>query len=405
MTENSAGPSSGSKVTVPSERRWRWVISLGAIVLALLSGAILIIATSERVISTTAYFFARPGDFFKAAGETISAAYGALLAGAIFDPTAASAIEALRPLTDTIAWATPLIIAGLGMAISFRAGLFNIGAQGQIIVAAVAAGWVGFAVELPPVIHLFAALGAGMLAGAVWGGIPGMLKARTGAHEVITTIMFNWIAVFVLAFLLSLPSFQRPGSNAPLSPVVLDTASLPTLFGGGTRATWGFVIAVLCAVVVAWFFNRSTLGFKFEMVGLNPSAARTAGVNTSAVYFLSMVGSGAIIGLSGAVLLLGGDRFIQNGVAGSVGVDAIMVSLLGRSRPLGMVLAALLFGALRAGGVNMQAVTGTQVDIILVIQTLIVLFICAPTLVRAVFRMDQIERLVGARSAQKASAK
>lgn len=364
-----------------------WLVSLLAIVLALILGGLLIAAADAEVQATASYFFSRPSDLISAAWTAVSEAYAALFAGAIFDPRAETFARAIRPLTETLTVATPLILAGLGLGIGFRAGLFNIGAQGQIILGGIFAGYIGFTFDLPFPLHLLLCVIGAALGGALWAGIAGVLKARTGAHEVIVTIMLNNIAIYLVAYLLSLDSFQRPGSNNPVSPPIPESASYPLLLGEGYRLHAGFLVAIAAAVFTWWLMERSTIGFRFRAVGSNPHAARTAGISVNATYVWVMLTAGAFAGLAGSAQVLGTEHVLTAGVAASYGFDAITVALLGRSKPLGTVLAGILFGALRAGGVVMQARTGTPIDIVLVVQSLIVLFIAAPPLVRSVFRL------------------
>lgn len=358
-----------------------------AFVLALVIGGVLIAAVDKKVTAAAGYFFARPGDLLGAAWHSVSGAYAALFRGAVIDYQATTALKAVRPLTETITTSTPLIIAALAVAVAFRAGLFNIGAQGQVIIGAVVSGYVGFTFHLPPVVAVLVALLVGVVAGAVWGGIAGVLKARTGAHEVIVTIMLNYVASFLLAWLLTTTAFRVHGSQEPKSQTVLQNAQLPLLFGAQFRATWGFVLALLAAVFVWWLMSRSRLGFQFRAVGANPYASRTAGISVARMTTYVMLTSGALAGLAGAVQLLGTSKYLTDGIAGTIGFDAITVALLGRSKPGGIVAAGLLYGGLSAGGRFMEVVTGTPIDIVLVLQALVVLFIAAPGLVRTIFRL------------------
>lgn len=279
-------------------------------------------------------------------------------------------------------------MAALGVALAFRTGLFNIGAQGQIIIGATFAAWVGFTLNLPWGIHLLVAILAGIIGGGIWGGIPGLLKARTGAHEVIVTIMLNYIALNLVLYLLTTEAFQRPGSANPISPQLDPTAMYPRLLGDNFRLHWGFIVAVLATIFIWWLLNRSTVGFELRAVGANPHAARTAGISVPRGYTLVMIIAGALAGLAGVAQVSGTEGVLTSGVAASFGFDAITVALLGRSTPWGTFFAGLLFGAFRAGGVAMQTLTGTPIDIVLVVQSLIVLFIAAPPLVRALFRIQ-----------------
>ncbi|KQT02443.1 ABC transporter permease [Cellulomonas sp. Leaf395] len=364
-----------------------WLVSVLAVVLALILGGLLIAAADAEVQAAAVYFFSRPSDMISAAWTAVSEAYKALFAGAIYDPRADTFAKAIRPLTETLTVATPLILAGLGLGIGFRAGLFNIGAQGQIILGGIFAGYIGFTFDLPFPLHMLLCVIGAALGGALWAGIAGVLKARTGAHEVIVTIMLNNIAIYLVAYLLSLDAFQRPGSNNPVSPPIPDSAAYPLLLGEGYRLHAGFLLALLGAWFTWWLMERSTIGFRWRAVGSNPHAARTAGISVNSAYVWVMLTAGAFAGLAGSAQVLGTERVLTAGVAASYGFDAITVALLGRSKPLGTVFAGILFGALRAGGVVMQARTGTPIDIVLVVQSLIVLFIAAPPLVRSVFRL------------------
>lgn len=361
------------------------VLSALAIVLSLVVGGILIAATDPETRGAAGYFFARPSDTLAAAWGAGADAYAAMFRGAILNYRADALGDMLRPLTETLTMATPLITASLGVALAFRAGLFNIGAQGQILIAAGLSGYVGFAWQLPTALHLLLVVVAALLGGAVWGGLAGWIKARTGAHEVILTIMLNYVAVYLLAWALSTPAMQRPGSSDPISPQIAQSAHYPPLFGPDYRTHLGLLVALAAAVGVWWLLERSTIGFGLKATGANPDAARTAGIDTRRAVVVAMVVAGALAGLSGAAQVNGTQFVVVGGIAGSIGFDAITVALLGRSRALGVVLAALLFGAFRAGGVAMQSQTGTPVDIVLVVQSLIVLFIAAPPLVRTVF--------------------
>lgn len=365
------------------------LISTLAVVLALFISALLIVVTSPEVNEAITYFFARPADTFEAAWEAISGAYSALFRGSIYNYFRPSFAEGIKPFMDTLTFATPLIAAGLGVGVAFRAGLFNIGGRGQMLIAAACAGYVGFAWQLPFGIHLIVAVIAGVLGGAVWGGVVGLLRARTGAHEVIVTIMLNYVAFYFVSYLLRTPgALQAPGSNNPKTPAMAPTAVFPDLLGPGYSIHLGFLVVVGVTVLVWWMFSRSTLGFQFRAVGENPNAARAAGISLNGIYTTAMLISGALVGLAGVNQVLGTvTTGFGAGIDAGIGFDAITVALLGRSRAWGIFVAGILFGALRAGGFAMQASESIPVDLILVIQSLIVLFIAAPPLVRAVFRL------------------
>ena len=367
-------------------------ISFLAIFVALILGGVLIAFADEDVTSAAGYVFNAPGDFFRASWESVSQAYIALFRGAVFDWEAATFAMAIRPLTESLTFATPLILAALGIAIGFRAGLFNIGAQGQIILGGIMAAFLGFAFDLPPVLHLLLAVVGGLLGGALWGFIPGFLRARTGANEVIVTIMLNWIAVYLIGYVLTLGQFNASGTGQR-SPQVGENAAFPALIpeflvpGNTFRLNWSFVVALLAALFTWWLLERSTLGFEIRAAGANPHAARTAGMSVGRVVILTMVIAGGLAGLAATSQVLIDRGSLTAGVAGTMGFDAITVALLGRSRPLGTVLAGLLFGALQAGGTLMQSLTPTPIDIVLVVQSVIVLLIAAPPLVRSIFRL------------------
>ncbi|MBV7432793.1 ABC transporter permease [Dermabacteraceae bacterium P13077] len=349
---------------------------------AFLIGSILIIAVNPQVHESLGYFFARPQDTLVAAWGAVSEAYVSMFRGSIFNYRANSFDRMIKPLLETLTVATPLIIASVGIAIAFRAGLFNIGGTGQLVAGAVASAYVGFTFQLPYGLHLLLALIAGIAAGAFWGGIAGFLKARFGSNEVITTIMLNWIALYLLQYLLTTAAFNG-GSNEPTSVAVAKTASLPLLAGSGFRLHAGLLIAVLSCVFLWWLMSRSTFGFRFRAVGANPRAAEVAGIDVGRSSFGVMLVAGGVVGLAGAVHLLGTEHRLTDGVAGSIGFDAITVALLGRSGPVGILLAGLLFAALSVGGRYMETTQGVPIDLVEVIQALVVLFIAAPPLVRA----------------------
>lgn len=359
------------------------VVTALAFLLALVVGAVLIVLADEPTRTSFGYFFAAPGDTFANAWHAISAGYAALFRGAIFDPRAGF----FGPISNTLLNAAPLILGGLAVAVAFQTGLFNIGVQGQLILGAIFAGYVGFAWHLPVGVHVIVALLAGVLGGALWGGLAGWLKARTGAHEVITTIMLNYIAVALLTYLLGVKGFQAPGSNQAISRRVLDTARLPHLFGSGLRVHWGLVIALLAAAGTWWLLSRSSLGFSLKAVGANPFAARTAGMSIERSYVTVMVIAGALAGLAGCSQILGTNSAITGDIDAGIGFDAITVALLGRGNPGGTVLAGLLFGAFRAGSIVMATDTSTPAEVVSVMAPVMVLFIAAPALIRAVFRL------------------
>ncbi|WIE67268.1 ABC transporter permease [Curtobacterium sp. MCLR17_054] len=367
------------------------LVTVLAVVLALVACGILIAVTDENVRATAGYFFARPTDMLQAIGTAVGGAYASLFQGSVFNFGADSFQQAIGPLTRSVDYSVPLIAAGLGIALSFRAGLFNIGGQGQILMGAAAAGWVGFSFDGPAAIHIPLTILAGIVGGAVWGGIVGVLKARTGANEVVVTIMLNYVALYLVSYLLRTPGLlQAPGSSNPISPGTKDSALLPQLFGVRYGVDLGFIVAIIAVVVVWWLVNKSSLGFRFRTIGENPRAARVAGMSVPSLTIWVMVISGALVGIAGAYQVQGAvTTGFTSGIDAGIGFDAITVALLGRSKPWGVFWAAILFGVLKNGGYAMQAANGIPIDIVGVIQALIVLFIAAPPLVRAIFRIPQ----------------
>jgi len=333
------------------------LLPLAAVVTALVAGMIIMLATGVDLV-------------------TVGRSYLALAHGSL---------GSLSALSETLTAAAPLILAGLGVAIGFRAGLFNIGAEGQLLVGGMAALVVGFSFTgLPIFVHLPFALVVGAVGGALWGAIAGWLRASTGAHEVITTIMLNFVALRLVDFLLRNPPVQKPGRNDPISRSVLDSASLPTLLDWLEpvyRLNAGILLAVLMVVIMTWFVFRTTIGFEFRAAGANPDAARYAGIRIGRTIVAAMATGGALAGLAGATQVLGVLGRASPGFSSGLGFEAIAVALLGRAHPMGVLLAGLLFGALEAGGRQMQVSAGVSIDLITVIQALIVVFIAAPILI------------------------
>jgi len=303
-------------------------------------------------------------------------------------------------LSETAIWATPYIFAGLAVALGFKGGLFNIGAEGQLALGALMAAWAGFALPrivgpLPPVIHVPAAILIGALAGAVWGGIPGWLKARTGAHEVINTIMMNYLALLLTSYLLNGPwKDPRPFNVVAQTPSIAPSAQLAPIFEG-LRFHWGVILALLVAFGVYWLLWKTALGFEIRTVGANPSAARYAGIAVERTIVLTMALSGMLAGLAGAVEVVALNYRHTASFSLGYGFDAIAIALLGKNHPLGVVLAAVLFGAMRNGATRMQFLTQVPVDIISLIQALVLLFVAADEIIRFIYRIRRRdERMV-----------
>ena len=321
-----------------------------------------------------------------AVGGNPIAAYAGLVQGAFGTPKA---------LSETAVWATPYIFSGLAVAFAFKGGLFNIGAEGQLAFGAVTSALIGYAlpgwlhVTLSPFVHIPLAVGMGMLAGALWAAIPGALKAFTGGHEVINTIMMNYIALNITSYLLNGPMKDPDPLNlSARTPEIAVSARIPPIFSGtDLRVHWGFVLALVVAAIVWWLLWKTTLGFEVRTVGSNPDAAKYAGINVKRTIILSMAISGALAGLAGAIEVTALNYRHELGFSVGYGFDAIAIALLGKTNPWGVVLAAILFGAMRNGGTRMQFLTQIPVDIISVIQALILLFVAADAIVRYIYRV------------------
>jgi general nucleoside transport system permease protein len=337
---------------------------------------------------------------------TVIAAYRGLFLGAF---------GSLNAISNTLVEATPYIFAGLAVALAFKCGLFNIGAEGQLLVGALAAVTAGFAITgLPTIIHLPVALIAGMVGGGLWAAIPGYLRARTGAHEVITTIMLNYIAFLLSNYLIVNGPLRDPSASLPRTPFVESTAALPRLLGplgdpaltGGElyapliatnnplfdlRIHLGFILALVAVYLIWWLLNRTTTGFEIKTVGANPDAARYAGMSITKMFVLAMFFSGALAGLAGTSQALGLERNVKSLFSSGYGFDSIAIALLARSNPVAIIPAAIFWGALNSGRGLMQAQTGISIELIRIVQALVILFIAADQIVRWIYRLRQPE--------------
>jgi simple sugar transport system permease protein len=302
-------------------------------------------------------------------------AYSALLNGAF---GSASAWQ------RTLEKATPLIFSGLAVAFAFKAGLFNIGAQGQLLFGALAAAAVGFGIKgMPPLLHAPLALLVGGLAGALYGAIPGALKTYTGAHEVITTIMLNYIAINITDYLADGPFKDTSGGNiVARTPMIEESARIGTI----GSIPIGFIIAVIAAAIVWWLLWNTTFGYEIRTVGLNPHAARYAGMKVARTVILTMVVSGLLAGIGGAIETQGVVFRYQPGFNAGLGFDGITIALLGKTHPFGVIPAAILVGAMDAGASQMQFDAGVAKEITDVIQALILFFVAADMIVRWIIR-------------------
>ena len=337
------------------------LIPLLAVFLALVIGALIMMATSV-------------------APATILKSFVAMADGSL---------GSMNAISETLTASIPLVMAGLGIGLAFRAGLFNIGAEGQMVVGGLATAIAAFSFTgLPMILHLPLALLIGMSVGAVYAAIAGVLRATTGAHEVISTIMLNLISFRLLDYLLRQPYIQKEGRADPISRAVLETAELPrllTFLDPNLRLHLGLFIMLAAVAIVWWLLFRSKLGFAFRISGENPGAARYAGIRAGLTVVLAMAIAGALAGLAGATQVSGVLGRATPGFTAGIGFDAIAVALLGRSHPVGILLAGLLFGALEAGGRQMQVDAGVSIDMISIIQALIIIFVAAPLLIKRLF--------------------
>jgi len=371
-----------------------------AVFTALVIGALIIAASSPNVIAAWGQVLQNPLGALSTTWVTIRDAYIALFEGSFGSPAgiiqavgtlretgeSRELLEALRPFSESLVISTPYIFAGLAVALGFRGGLFNIGAEGQLFVGGLASAYVGYSISgLAWYVHLPLALLAGMLAGAIWGAIPGFLKARTGAHEVINTIMMNYVAFRLTDHLLQGPMARPDG--LPITPEVRPSAYLPALFPRPMRLHVGFFLALAVAALVYWFLWKTTRGFEIRMVGANPGAARYAGVRITSTMVLTMSLSGALAGLAGTNQVLGLDHRMVRAFSTGYGFDSIALALLGNSHPLGVVLSSLLFGFLRGGAARMQSVANVPVELIRVVQGMVIVFVAAPAIIRGIYRL------------------
>lgn len=396
-TEESKQEKKGNafQIFIEETMRGSLLIPVLAIITGLLVGGLIVALTTEEVY---ALWSQSPLLSIQAGLRAAWSAYVALFNGSIGNPAKIVAAlqsgdalgirRAFNPFFESLVQSTPYIFAGLAVALGFRAGLFNIGAEGQLYVGAIFATYVGFAVKgVPAIIHIPLALLAGALGGGLWGFVPGWLKAKTGGHEVINTIMMNYIAFRLSEFLLRGP-LKRPDSFNPVSPFIEPSARLPRFFGEPIRFHLGFFIALGVAWLVYWFLFKTKWGFDLRTVGANPNAARYAGMNIVAVIIVAMTLSGALAGLAGTNEVLGVNYNLALAFSSGYGFDSIALALLGKSHPLGVVLAAILFGTLRNGATQMQLSAGIPIDIISILQALILAFIAAPAIIRTLYRLQ-----------------
>ena len=330
-------------------------------------------------LASVAAGFLVAGVAVAATGADPLAAFTALFQGAITNRNA---------FPETLVSTVPYVFLGLGVALGFRAGLFNIGAEGQFYIGALTGVFIAYSVHgLPAIIEVPLALLAGMAGGFAWAAIAGFLKARFGAHEVITTIMLNYVAFLVANYLVDTPGLMlAPNVSTPRTPDVDVNAVLPIIFAG-SRLHFGFIVALIAVPLVWFLIQRTTTGFELRAVGFNPGAAQAAGISVGRTMVLAMGLSGALAGAAGIVQVLGVQHHMTDTVAAGYGFDAIAIALLARSNPWGVLPAALLFGALRSGASFMQLQTDVSADLISIVQASVIIFVAAPAIVRWIFRL------------------
>lgn len=371
-----------------------------AVLTALVIGAVIIAVSSPDVLAAWGQVLQNPLGALSTTWVTVRDAYIALFEGSFGSPAriiqaigtlretgeSRELLDALRPFSESLVISAPYIFAGLAVALGFRGGLFNIGAEGQLFVGGLASAYVGYSISgLAWYVHLPLALLAGMLAGAIWGAIPGLLKARTGAHEVINTIMMNYVAFRLTDHLLQGPMARPDG--LPITPEVRPSVYLPALLPRPVRLHVGFFLALAVAALVYWFLWKTTRGFEIRVAGANPRAARYAGVRITRTIVLTMALSGALAGLAGTNQVLGVDHRMVRAFSTGYGFDSIALALLGNSHPLGVVLSSLLFGFLRGGAARMQSVASVPVEIIRIVQAMVIIFVAAPAIIRGIYRL------------------
>lgn len=370
-----------------------------SISVALLVGALFIVFTDLEVLGK---LLSDPIGALSLGFGRAAVAYSALFRGAFGDPATIQKAfvsngdilvwaRALRPLVESIVASVPLIFVGLGVSVAFRTGIFNIGGAGQFTMGAVggtlAALVFGGGVTPAPV-AIFLVMLFGLIGGAAWAFLPGFLKARVGASEVITTIMLNFIAGQFVFFLVSNFEFiQKPPRIQPVSKELSQFVDFPGILPiASLRLDIGIIVALLTAVAVSWFLFRSTRGFELRAAGLNIAAAKYAGMGAATSIITAMLISGAISGLGGAIVAVGTVKQLSPGIAGSVGFTAIAIALVGGTRPSGVVATALVFGLLQHGGSLMQVQTGIPIEMLLFIQALVIAFIAAPELTLGILK-------------------
>jgi len=363
-----------------------------SVLLGFAIGSVFMAVFNENVVLTYETLFSNPGLTLSTAGQTIMDGYGALFRGSIVNLNAEDPVSMFRPITETLRLSAPLIMAGLGVALGFRVGLFNVGGTGQLVMGLLGATWVSTRLELPWGLHMVVALIVAVIFAGATGGLVGFLKAKTGAHEVIVTIMMNYIALDLFTWFLRTPGLllEASGGGNPKSDPPALTAQFPRLLGEDFKLNIGILLALVAAGVYWWLMERSTIGYRFRMVGFNASAAKASGISVERTYVWAMAASAAFIGLAAANQGLGEAGGLTSSIHANIGFDAITVALLGGSRAGGVVIAGIVFGAFKAGSPAMQ-IAGISPEVMGIVQALIVLFVAAPPLIRAIFHLPKPE--------------
>jgi simple sugar transport system permease protein len=340
------------------------LVPLLALFTSFLIGAIVIVLTADNLLTGF---------------EKLGKGYWGIIDGALLKPSG---------LINSLVATTPLILASIAVAIPFHSGLFNIGAEGQFMMGALFGTIVGIQLDMPPVIGAIVVMMAGILGGMLWGAIPGILKAWLHSHEVINTIMLNFIAISLVNMLVR-NVYKDPNPSTVQTPPLLETAEIARITG---RLHWGFFIALLAAGVAWFFLYRTTWGFSLRTTGKNPNAAEYAGVRPRKQYILSMILGGGFAGLAGILEVQGLTRVLTEGFNAGYGFDAIAITLLAVNNPLAIIPAAFIFGILRIGGDYLQIRAGLSVHIVSIFRALILLFVAAPAIVRTLYRIRGKEK-------------
>jgi simple sugar transport system permease protein len=342
---------------VSHEKMRNIAIQLIAIFMAFIVGALILLATGYNPIN----------------------AYKDMLLGAFGD---------IFRIGQTLTQTTPIIYTALAFLFSFKSGLFNIGAEGQFLAGAFATTLVGISFHnVPAPIHIILALAAGALIGGLWGMIPALLKTRFGAHEVITTMMLSYVALYLNSYMVNYP-FKAPGWVSQ-TVVIAESARLPRLLQGAQLSASIF-LALSLVIITQFILNRTILGYEIRATGFNPSAARNSGIDINRSMIIALVLSGSIAGLGGAGEIMGVHRRYIDGFSPGYGWDGLAVALVGGLSPIGSFFAAILFGALRSGGMIMTRATGVPQDIVFLLQALVIIFVTAPTLIRTILKKGGI---------------